>query len=118
MTGVGKISSVSLAMVQRVTKRCRLSLLTNGALDIRVQMRWEGESCGFSANEYSCAHHVTWSPNKPWRSTSIFNLCCGGNKLHVRMIGKRGRKGEGGMINAGKNGPGSMCGLIRNEKEI
>jgi hypothetical protein len=22
-----------------------------------------------------CAHHVTWSPNKLWRSTSIFNLC-------------------------------------------
>jgi hypothetical protein len=21
-----------------------------------------------SANEYSCAHHVTWSPNKLWRS--------------------------------------------------
>ncbi len=28
-----------------------------------------------SANEYSCAHHVTWSPNKLLRSTSIFNLC-------------------------------------------
>jgi hypothetical protein len=27
-----------------------------------------------SANEYSCAHHVTWSPNKLWRSTSIFIL--------------------------------------------
>ncbi len=23
----------------------------------------------------SCVHHVTWSPNKLWRSTSIFNLC-------------------------------------------
>ncbi len=30
--------------------------------------------CGVSANEYSCAHHVTWSPNKLWGSTSIFNL--------------------------------------------
>ncbi len=29
---------------------------------------------GISANEYSCAHHVTWSPNKLWRSTSIFHL--------------------------------------------
>jgi hypothetical protein len=38
-------------------------------------MRGEGE-CGVSANEYSCAHHVTlWSPNKLWRSNSIFNLC-------------------------------------------
>ncbi len=31
--------------------------------------RW---SCGFSANENSCGHHVTWSPNKLWRSNSIF----------------------------------------------
>ena len=30
--------------------------------------------CRVSANENSCAHHVTWSPNKLWRSTSIFNL--------------------------------------------
>ncbi len=62
---------------QDVTKRCRLSLLTNSALAIRVQMRGEGGSCGvsLSANEYSCAYHVTWNPNKLWRSTSIFNLC-------------------------------------------
>ncbi len=59
---------------QGVTKKCRLSLLTNSALVIRVQMRGEGESCGVSANEKSCAHHVTWSSNKLWRSTSIFNL--------------------------------------------
>ncbi len=26
-----------------------------------------------SANENGCAHHVTWSPNRLWRS--IFNLC-------------------------------------------
>ncbi len=59
---------------QGVTKRC-LSLLTNSALVIRVQMRGGGGgSCGVSANEYSCAHHVTWSPNKLWRSSSIFNL--------------------------------------------
>jgi hypothetical protein len=38
-------------------------------------MRGEGVSCGFLANEYSCAHHVTWSPNKLWRSNSIFYLC-------------------------------------------
>jgi len=30
--------------------------------------------CGVSANEYSCAHHVTWSPNKLWRFACIFNL--------------------------------------------
>ncbi len=33
---------------------------------IRVQMQ--------GGNEYSCEHCVTWSPNKLWRSTSIFNL--------------------------------------------
>jgi hypothetical protein len=59
---------------QGVTKRCRLSLLTNSALVIRVQMIRVGGSCGVSANEYSCARHVTWSPNELWRSTSIFNL--------------------------------------------
>ncbi len=26
-----------------------------------------------SAKENSCAHHVTWSPNKLWRSSYIFN---------------------------------------------
>ncbi len=31
-----------------------------------------GGGCGVSANEYRCAHHVTWSPNK--LSTSIINL--------------------------------------------
>ncbi len=31
-------------------------------------------NCRASANEKSCAHHVTWSPNKLWRSNSIFNL--------------------------------------------
>jgi hypothetical protein len=42
-----------------ITERCRLSLLTNS---------------GVSANEYRCAHHVTWSPNILWRSTSIIYL--------------------------------------------
>jgi hypothetical protein len=53
-----------------VTKRCRLSLLTNSAL-----VGGGGSGCGVSANEYSCALHLTWSPNKLWRPTSIFNLC-------------------------------------------
>ncbi len=59
---------------QGVTKRCRLSLLTNRTLVIQVQRRGEGGSCGVSANEYSCAHHVTWRPNKLRRSSYIFNL--------------------------------------------
>ncbi len=57
-----------------VTKRCRLSLPTNSALGFESQCG--GGGCGVSANEYSCAHHVTWSPNKLWISISIFNLCC------------------------------------------
>ncbi len=43
-------------------------------------MRGEGEIAGSQpmstavlCNE--CAHHVTWSPNKLWRSTSVFSLC-------------------------------------------
>ncbi len=49
-------------------------MLTNSSLLIRVQMRGEGGSYGVSANECSCAHHMTWSPNKLWKSTSILNL--------------------------------------------
>jgi hypothetical protein len=30
--------------------------------------------CGVSVNEYSSAHHVTWSPNNLWKTTSIFSL--------------------------------------------
>jgi hypothetical protein len=41
---------------------------------IWVPMRGDWGGCGISSNEYSCAHHLTWSPNKLWRSTSIFNL--------------------------------------------
>jgi hypothetical protein len=52
---------------QGVKKRCRLSLLTNSAVVVRVQTRGVGGSCGVSANEYN---HVTWSPNKLLRSTS------------------------------------------------
>jgi hypothetical protein len=58
---------------QGVTKRCRLSLLTNSALAYESNAGGGG-SCGFSANEYSCVHHVTWNPNKLWRSSFIFNL--------------------------------------------
>jgi hypothetical protein len=43
-------------VIQGVTKKCRLSLLTNSALVIRVQMRGE---LRVSANECSCAHHLT-----------------------------------------------------------
>jgi hypothetical protein len=48
-------------------------LLTNSALLYESQCGGMGGG-GRVANEYSCAHHVTLSPNKLWRSTSIFNL--------------------------------------------
>ncbi len=58
---------------QGVRKRCRLSLLlANSALVYEPKCGWEGGNCGVSANKYSCAHHVTRSPNELWRSTSIF----------------------------------------------
>jgi hypothetical protein len=58
---------------QGVTKRCRLSLLTNSAFVYDSKCGGTERVVGVSANQYSCAHHVTWSPNKLWRS--IFNLC-------------------------------------------
>jgi hypothetical protein len=52
---------------------------------IRVQMRGDWGSCGVSDNKYSCVHHVTWSPNKLLRSTSLFNLCPQGTlTVHMR----------------------------------
>jgi hypothetical protein len=55
---------------QRVAKRCRLPWLTNSALEYEPKCGGGG-CCGVSANECSCA---AWSPNKLWRSNSIFNL--------------------------------------------
>ncbi len=49
-----------------------------------------GGDCGVSANEHSCAHHVTWSPNKLWRSTSIFNLWCTHFQCILYIKDKRG----------------------------
>ncbi len=65
-----------LSCTQGVTKRCRLYLCwpISPSYFLRVQMRGERGSCGVSASENSCAHHMTWSPNKLRRSTSIFNL--------------------------------------------
>jgi len=46
---------------QRVTKRCRLSLLTNITLIIQYESKCGGREgfAGSAANEYSSAHHVT-----------------------------------------------------------
>ncbi len=43
-----------------------------------------GGGCEVSANENSCAHHVTWSPNKLWRSNSIFLICFVQRKIVFR----------------------------------
>ncbi len=56
---------------QGVTKRCSLSWLTNRALVFEPKCGGGG-SWVESANEYSSAVHR--SPNKLWRSNSIFNL--------------------------------------------
>jgi hypothetical protein len=39
-------------------------LLTNSALVYESQWGEMGGGGLLGANEYSCAHHVTWSPNK------------------------------------------------------
>jgi hypothetical protein len=57
------------SLYHRVTKRCCLSLLTNSALVFESKCAGGGEKLlglRLSANEYSCAHHVTWSPNNRW----------------------------------------------------
>ncbi len=41
-----------------VTKRCRLSWLTDSALVYKPKCGGEGAFCGASANEYSCAHEA------------------------------------------------------------
>jgi hypothetical protein len=63
---------------QGVTKRCRLFLLTNSAFVMRVQIRGEGGNCGVSANEYSCAHHVTWSQINVGDLTPYLTYGCAG----------------------------------------
>ncbi len=59
---------------------------TLGPLIVLVQMRgWGGGGdYGVSANECSCAHHVTSSPNKLWRSTS---LCAYSHKYRHGPLG-------------------------------
>ncbi len=58
-----------LYVLQGVTQRCRLSCWT-------IALSYTSPNAGgwgASANEHSCAHHVTWDPNKLYKSTSIFN---------------------------------------------
>ncbi len=69
---------------QGVTKRCRLSWLTNTPIGPEYTRSNAGKrwSCGVSANEYSCTHGAQinfrdltpYLTYKLWRSNSIFNL--------------------------------------------
>ncbi len=62
---------------QGVTRRCRLYLNWPIAPLVYEPKCGGGKGgCGVSADENSCAHHVTWCPNKLWISKSIFNPCC------------------------------------------
>ena len=58
-------------LYQGVTKRCRLSWLTNSALVYEPNFGGRGELQG--SQPMSTAVHR--SPNKLWRSNSIFSLC-------------------------------------------
>jgi len=55
---------------QGVTKRCRLSWLTNSALVCEPKCGGREGVAGLSQR----VQQYTWSPNKLWRSNSIFNL--------------------------------------------
>ncbi len=59
---------------QGVTKRCRLSWLTNSVLV------YEPKSGGVGGLQGLCqwVQLCTWSPNKLWRCNFIFNLLCHG----------------------------------------
>ncbi len=61
-----------VALPHLLTKRCRLSWLTNSALIYEPK-------CGGCAGSrlMSTAVQCTWSPNKFWKNNSIFNLWLG-----------------------------------------
>ncbi len=62
-----------LSRDQGVTRRCRLYLSWPIA-PLIYEPKCGAGGGGVSANENSCVHHVTWSPNKLRRSNYIFNL--------------------------------------------
>ncbi len=64
--------SVGIAVSQGITKRCRLSWLTNIALIYEPKCGGRGGVVG--SQPMSTA--VDRSPNKLWRTNFIFNLCC------------------------------------------
>jgi hypothetical protein len=62
----------TLPQTQGVTKRCRLSWLTNSALVYEPNAGGWGRVCGISANEHSCAHGAQINFGN---ITPLFNLC-------------------------------------------
>ncbi len=58
--GNNLISYCHVYVCQGVTKRCRLSLLTNSALVIRVLMRGQWGVAGSQPQPMSTAVHITW----------------------------------------------------------
>jgi hypothetical protein len=58
--------------VVRVTKICRLSWLTNSAFIYEPKCGGGEGGCG--PQPMRTAVHCTWSPNKLWRSNSIFTI--------------------------------------------
>jgi hypothetical protein len=72
-----------LISMQGVTKRCRLSWLTNSALVYEPKCgRWGG---GAGSQPMSTVQLCTWSPNKLWRFNSIFYLCIHGKGSHLHL---------------------------------
>ncbi len=70
---VVRATLTGLGVEQGVTKRCRLSWLTNKALVGEYEPKYGGRGGAAGYQPLSTAVH-TWSPNKLWRSNSIFNL--------------------------------------------
>jgi hypothetical protein len=64
-----------------VTKKCRLSWLTNSALVYERPNAGDRGLRGLSKRVQLCS----WSPNKLWRSNSIFNLCKNGKGQNTKM---------------------------------
>ncbi len=84
----------SNGFTQGATKRCPLSWLTNSALVNESKCRGVGGSSGFSATSAAVLCPVHRSPNKLWRSNSIFNLWFHGLTKSLRVYGRQGRLPE------------------------
>ncbi len=66
---------LSVGLTQGVTKRCRLSWLTNSVLVYEPKCGGEGGSCGVSANEYSCTQEPkNFGDQNPYLTHGLFNF--------------------------------------------